>query len=401
MTVNVLDEMRGRGVPIDKQYRSWSDFITEPYNKREVDAFTRSRIYLMGALEAGSLSHTHTFTRFSANDEIRNTLAMIRRAEHQQQTTLNYLIPGDETVMERTIAWEQMMVELTAYCARSESEPYVKQVFNYILLDDFDHLYRFCELMDMVERRDPNEVLQYRTEIHWGRATSDGHLFPTDEIKHSTNCRSVSPLTTYHILTLLNAKRRNHNFYLTQGNHYTHQLARQVFSEIAEIEEQHIGMLETLFDPTTTFLELELLNHSTEAFNYYNFCQDETDPRIRRIWNDHYYMELEHMRIATEFLGRYEGKSATDVISSHFPESIRFTSNKDYISWVLGTQVGLRSVGRDFASRENVPGDWCTCYYTDIVNAKGNPSEQVVHTDLNLPRHRYDLSERAGVLAWV
>ncbi|HEY9765235.1 MAG TPA: hypothetical protein V6C82_02685, partial [Chroococcales cyanobacterium] len=310
-------------------------------------------------------------------------------------------IPGDESPLERTIAWEQMMVELTAYCARSESDPYVKQVFNYILLDDFDHLYRFCELMDLVERRDPNEILQYRTEIHWGRATSEGHHFPTDDIKQGCSRRAMSPLTTFHILTLLNAKRRKRDFYVNQGNQYTHNLSRQVFSEIAEIEEQHLTMLTSLCDPTTTFFELELLNHACEAFNYYNFGQDETDPRIRRIWNDHYYMELEHMRIMSEFLSRFEGKVVTDVISSHFPEAIRFTSNKDYISWVLGTQVGLRSVGHDFVSRENVPSDWLSNYYSGVVNAKGCPCEQVVHTDLNLPRHRFDLSERAGVLAWV
>lgn len=401
MTVNVLEEMRTRGIPIDKQYRCWSDFTIEPYNKREVDAFTRGRIYTMGALESSSIDHNHTFTQFTTNEEIRNTLAMIRRAEHQQHQTLCALIPGDETPMERTIAWEQTMVELTAYCARSESDPYTKQVFNYTLLEDFDHLYRFCELMDLVERRDPNEILQYRTEIHWGRACSEGHLFPTDTVKHSTNRRQVSPLTTFHILTLMAVKQRKHEFYTFNCNQYTHQLARQMFSEICEIEEQHNTMFRTLFDPTTNFLELELLNHTNEAFNYYNFSQDETDPRIRRIWSDHYYMELEHIRLVSDLIQRFDGRQATDVISSHFPEAIRFTSNKDYISWVLGTQVGLRSFGTEFSTRENLPGDWGSYFYSDITNSKGCPSEQVVHTDLNLPRHRYDLNERAGVLAWV
>jgi len=53
-------------------------------------------------------------------------LARTRRVEDQQQTTINWLNPGDATNLETTLAYEQVAIDLTGYLARHEPDPYVR-----------------------------------------------------------------------------------------------------------------------------------------------------------------------------------------------------------------------------------------------------------------------------------
>ena len=57
-------------------------------------------------------------------------------------------MPADQSVLETTIGYEQVAIELTAYLARTEPDEYVKQAFDFGLLEDFDHLYRYAQLLD-------------------------------------------------------------------------------------------------------------------------------------------------------------------------------------------------------------------------------------------------------------
>ena len=118
-----LDPWREKGIPLEQQYRSWKQIVRTPYDKREVDAYTRARIILMNGIENEVWAFSHQFARSTANPEIRALLARTRRVEDQQQTTINWLNPADQTVLETTIAYEQVAVDLTAYLARNEPDP--------------------------------------------------------------------------------------------------------------------------------------------------------------------------------------------------------------------------------------------------------------------------------------
>ena len=43
MDAVTLDPWHERGIPLDEQYRSWKQRIKAPYDKHEVDAYTRTR----------------------------------------------------------------------------------------------------------------------------------------------------------------------------------------------------------------------------------------------------------------------------------------------------------------------------------------------------------------------
>ena len=141
-----LNPWQEKGIPLESQYKSWYGGLHDPYVKQDVDAYTRCRIILMNGIENEVILFSHTFARTCGDPAIRALLAQTRMVEHQQQTAINWLNPADQSILETTIAFEQVAVDLTAYLARHEPDPYVREVFNFGLLEDFDHLYRYSEL---------------------------------------------------------------------------------------------------------------------------------------------------------------------------------------------------------------------------------------------------------------
>jgi len=160
MTVPSLNPWQESGTPLEQSYRSWKERVRTPYHKREVEAYTRSRIILMNGIENEAWAWSHNFARMTGNREIKALLAKTRMVDQQQQTTINYMHPADQTPLETSIAYEQVAVDMTAYLARNEPDVYVREAFNFGLLEDFDHMYRYSALMDRVEGKDANTLVQ-------------------------------------------------------------------------------------------------------------------------------------------------------------------------------------------------------------------------------------------------
>ncbi|MCQ3986312.1 hypothetical protein FK507_28975, partial [Klebsiella pneumoniae] len=87
-------------------------------------------------------------------------LAEIRRVEQHQATMVNWLIGADHSPLETTVAYEQVAIEVTAAVAQNEPDPYQAQTYRFGLLEDFDHLYRYAAMLDRLEGKDANNILQ-------------------------------------------------------------------------------------------------------------------------------------------------------------------------------------------------------------------------------------------------
>ena len=107
----------------------------------------------------------------------------MRRVEQHQQTLVNWLNPADQSPLETTIGFEQVAIEVTAALAQQEPDPYLAQVYRFGLLEDFDHMYRYSALMDRVEGKDANNLLQSYTDIRPGRPTVVEHRDPSDDLR--------------------------------------------------------------------------------------------------------------------------------------------------------------------------------------------------------------------------
>jgi hypothetical protein len=301
-----------------------------------------------------------------------------RMIEQQQQTTINWLNPADQSVLETTVAYEQVAIDLTAYLARNEPDPYVRETLNFGLLEDFDHLYRYSELLDYIENIDPNTILQGRTEVLPGRPTVDHHNDPVHRLRKHYEKNRALPVSKIHVLTLLSAEQQTYNFYKTAGPLYPQRIARELYAEIGEVEEEHVTQYESLLDPTETHIERQLLHELTEVYNYLHCYAQEPDPRIRQVWEEFLHMELTHAQLWGDALRRYQGVEPEALFGRTLSVDFRFEENKAYVRAVLDAQRDVRLLGRGFAMASALPADWSSNRYKAEVNRDGVPSEEIV-----------------------
>jgi outer membrane protein TolC len=70
--------------------------------------------------------------------------------------------PIEETVLQHTMGYEQLAVELTAILAQHVEDSNVKMALEFALLEDFDHVFRFANLLEMDEGKLLSLMVQAR-----------------------------------------------------------------------------------------------------------------------------------------------------------------------------------------------------------------------------------------------
>jgi hypothetical protein len=384
VTFNPLEQS---GVPLDEQFRSWRELNVEPVNIEGGDPYTRCRIVVMNGIEAEAITFSHQFARHTDNPEVKRALARSRRAEQMQQKADNWLLPGSDGPLETTIVYEQVAVDLTAWLARMEIDPYLRQSYEFGLLEDFDHLYRYANLLDLTKGKRAEAITGTVTEIMPGRPNPEEFRHPDDDLRRHYDKHSVDPRSRLHVMTLVAAEQQTMTYYMNAGNVPTDPLARGLYLEIAMIEEQHVTQYESLLDPLETWMEQWVHHEYLEVWLYHSFLQQETHPRVRAIWELHLNMEIEQLKEAARLLARYEGKDAAALLPATLPEAMTFEPNKDYVRRVLAQQVGYRADGLDIIDANGKVTD-NTKAYQAAVNRGGNYSEDVI--DLHIEKSGSD-----------
>ena len=343
-----LNPLEHRGIPVEDQVKSWSEINPEPYDKDRVDPYTRTRVILMNGIEVESIIFSHQFARMTDNVDIKQKLALSRRIDAQQQKIVNGLNPGDQSPLETTIGYEQVAVDLTAWLARHEPDPYLKQALDFALLEDFDHLYRYSNLYELLDSKKAADITQHLSEITPGRPTVVEHRHPFDDVNGHFETHTVDPLSRLHVMTIVAAEQQTMNYYMNHGAEYVEPIARGLYSEIALIEEEHVTHYESLVDPGETWWE-RLVNHEyNEVYLYSSFMAQESDPRVKAIWELHLNMELEHLRIAADLMRQHDGRDPAEVVAPQLPQPVRFEPNKEFLRSLLATQIDLTTLGAGY-----------------------------------------------------
>jgi rubrerythrin len=364
-----------KGCPLDQQRFTWRDMVPRPISKLDDDAYTRVMIILMNGLETEALRFQHACAQM--NRELRLPLAEIRRVERHQATLVNWLIGADHSPLETTIAYEQAAIEVTAALAQTEPDAYVAQVLRFGLLEDFDHLYRYSALLDRMEGKDANNITQSYTDIAPGRPTNEEHRAPADDLRDHYDKTKAQPLTKLHAATILGAELQVVDFYQNIGNMFSNPSARMLYAEIGSIEEQHVTQYESLLDPTETWLEKWLLHEAMEAYNYYSCVQQETNTRIRAIWERFLDYELGHLSIVADLFKEHERRDPAELLPEALPEPIPYRSreNREFVRQTLNKEVDLRATGPRFVDKSQEPER--SIAYREQLNADGSPSQLV------------------------
>jgi hypothetical protein len=370
MAFNLFDS---KGAALEQQRFTWRDMVGKPISKLDDDAFTRVRVILMNGVE----QEAQRFQHFSSRQlgELRPHFAKVRRVEQHQATTVNWLIGADHSPLETTIGYEQAAIEITAAVAQREPDPYLAQNYRFGMLEDFDHLYRYTALMDRMEGKDANNILQSYTDIMAGRPTVDEHRAPEDDIRNHYDATKAEAITKLHALTIVAAEFQVNQYYLNVGPQFADPVARQLYAEIASIEEQHVTQYESMLDPNETLLEQWLLHEATEVYNYYSCVQQESNPRLKAIWERFLDYELGHFHYVAELFKQYEKRDPQEIFSGNLPEPIAFASQRDFVREILLKEVDMRTNGTEFVDKANE--SQASIEYRRQLNAQGSPSENV------------------------
>jgi hypothetical protein len=368
-----INLLRDAGTPLDQQRFTWRDLVQAPYNKLIDDAFTRVRVILMNGIESEALRFSHACARMSA--ALQPALAQVRRVEQHQQTMVNWLNPADQNPLETTIGFEQVAIEVTSSVAEKEPDPYLAQVYRFGLLEDFDHLYRYSALMDRLFGKDANTLVQSYSDIVPGRPTSIEHRHPLDDLRTPYDRRQAAPLTKLHAYTIMAGEHQTHDYYMTIGPMFADPVARQLYAEIASIEEQHVTQYESIIDPGESWLEKWLLHEANEVYNYWSCLESEGNPRVRAIWERFLDYELGHVRFVAQLFEEHEGRDPAEVLPERLPEPISYTSHREFVRDTLRRELTLSAAGTEFVDREQETDS--TRAYREQMNADGSPSDNV------------------------
>ena len=368
-----LNLFSSKGHPVDKQRFTWRDMVGKPLSKLDDDAFTRVRVILMNGIESDSLRFKHIAARM--NGDLRLPLAQIRRAEQHQQTMVNWMLGADLSPLETTIAYEQVAIEVTASVAQTEPDPYHAQVYRFGMLEDFDHLYRYSALLDRLEGKDANNILQSYSDILPGRPTVIEHRAPEDDLRDPYDMKKADPLTKLHALLITAAEYQTHDYYMHFGPTFADPVARQLYAEIASMEEQHVTQYGSLIDPGESLLEKWLLQEAMECYTYYSCVQSETEPRVKAMWERFLDYELGHFHHVAELFKQYERRDPAELFPNDLAEPIAFESNRDFVRQTLAREVDLRAKGTQFVDKSQE--SQASIDYRNHLNSSGSPSETV------------------------
>ena len=355
---------------IDDCLMDWKALSPAPYDKHTVDPYTRTRVILMNGTEFESVWFGHQFSRNCQNDDVRRALALIRRSEQQQQKLVAALKPDNETLLEHTIGYEQLAVDLTAHLAKREKDEHVRNALNFALLEDFDHLYRYADFLDMEEGVHAETLVGGYTEIMPARPTIAHHRYPFDSIKRPIDSKMADPFTRLCVGIITVAEQQTMNYYMNVCAAYPDAPGRALYREIGMIEEQHVSQYGSLMDVNCTWLENLLMHQYTECYLYWSCYETETCESIRRVWEQMLQTEISHLHEAAKLLRMEEKKEYQQVVGEGtFPAPLKLESNIDHVRSVLADTVQLTACRESYTFVEKLEHDADFFRYQQMVNA--------------------------------
>ncbi len=371
MAINLLQDT---GVALDQQRFTWKELVQNPISKLDDDAFTWVRVILMNGLEMDALRLQQVMLRMM-NGRARVDLAHLMRVEQHQATAINWMLAADHSPLETTIAFEQVAIEVTASVAQLEPDPQMAQGYRFGLLEDFDHLYRYAALMDRLEGKDANTILQGYTDIVPGRPTMAHHRSPESDLM-TPYADDAALATRLHAITLVGGEYQTHDYYMTVGPQFSDPVARLLYAEIASVESQHITHYGSMLNPNETPLQKLVLHEAAEVWNYQACAQQESDSRVRALWERFLDYELGHLQVAIRLLKDTERRDPAEFLGDgRLPAGIAFKSQREFVRQVLAAEVGLRKDGTRFVPEEQEAV--ASLAYRNHLNAQGSPSQSV------------------------
>ncbi len=379
-----MNPFNEKSVSLLSSFQNWKQLYPKQYNKYDVDPYTKTRIILMNGTEFEANWFSHQFARHVTDNDLRRELSVTRSIEKQQQMKISLLKPCNESALEHTIAYEQLAVDLTCELAKREMDCHVKKALDFALLEDFDHLYRYANLLEMLQGIRAERLVGRYTEIMPGRPTISHHRFNKDNVKRNINSKTANKQTILNTMIITAAEQQTMNYYMNIANLAENDLARKLYMEIAQVEEEHVTQYESLMDSGATWLEMLLWHEYTECYLYWSCYKTETDLYVKALWEENLALEIAHLKKAAELLEKYENKNWQEVIpDGTFPEPISLHENIGYVRDILCSTVQFTGHLEDYVNVDELPKNANFFQYQNVIN----PSPEIVPSHIVIESH--------------
>ena len=207
------------------------------------------------------------------------------------------------------------------------------------------------------------------------RPTIAHHRFNIDNVKRPMSSKKLDKQSILNTMIITGAEQQTMNYYMNVTNLATSDLARKLYMEIAQVEEEHVTQYESLMDSGATWLEMLLWHEYNECYLYWSCYVTETNPYVKSIWEENLQMEIAHLHKANDLLQKYEHKNWQEVIGDgNFPEPISLHENIEYVRDVLETTVQFTGHYEDYININQLPKDANFFGYQNIIN----PTTEIV-----------------------
>lgn len=341
---------------VESTIMSFTKIKQKPFDK-DGNAYTRVRQILMNGTEFEAVWSKHHFHRTCQDNDVRRQLALLRRCEQQQQKLLAGLKPVNESILVSTIGYEQLAVDLTAFLAQRTKNNQFKNALDFALLEDFDHLYRYANLMENDTNEHAEKYVGSYTEIMPARPTVAHHRHPYDSVNFPLPV-SASIMDKIDAMIITAAEQQTMNYYMNVGAFYKNVQGKNLYTEIGMIEEQHVTEYGSFLDANASPFVNLIMHEYTEAYLYYSMSLTETDKDIKSVYEMLLEQEIAHLHLAKNMLEKYEKTSYEDIFGEGtFKEPVKLHENIEYVRNIIKNTVNNTKLREDYSLVKNLPND--------------------------------------------
>jgi plasmid stabilization system protein ParE len=357
----VFNPLEYNGIPLERQTRDWRELDVAPIDPESSDPYAVCRVVAVNGIENEAIQFEYQIARNHADSDIRRELDFLAGLSERQHRVVDRLLPETGGVLETALEYEHAAVDLDSWLARGEPDPQRREVYEADALEDFDHLYRYAEALETI-RRAERVVDDVADALSERRAAGEEPYQPEGGRE-----RTTAPLSDLNALTMLSVEQLMRTFYRSADPDRIDPSTRPAYREISRDEEEQVLRHQALVDPGTSWLEQFVMHQYNECYLYYSFLQQETDPRVRAVWELYLDMELARLQAARDLLRRVEDRDADEIVGNGLPEPLGFEQNRQFLRRLLATRLDPEALGsgairevpevREVRERlENVPG---------------------------------------------
>jgi hypothetical protein len=295
----VFDPLDHPGLPVDRHTRHWHELDVQPVDARATDLYTRYRITAMEALEAAAARFDRQLTRRTWDADARRSVGSLGQFAADRQHHVAALQPRAQSALETAVGRERAALDLVTWVARNESDPARSHAYRRQAWWHLDRVRSYAELADRAGFGWANRIASEVDELGPPSATRRPTPRRVDPGQPDPARQPMSLLNDWAVRALRK------------------QLAR---SPGAATQDTAGGGWDQL-----------VVHESANCYLYYSFLNEETDPRVRPLWELYLQMELAHLRVAANLLRRYAGRDPQEVMGASLPEPVRWAGNPLYL----------------------------------------------------------------------